>query len=88
MAKFQPVTVTGLRKVARDAVEVTLAPQAPDQFHFEPGQYLTFSKIFDGVELRRSYSICSGPDFRQFRAGFPSARARIPARAPVREGKL
>ena len=62
MAKFQPVTVTGLRKVARDAVEVTLAPQAPDRFHFEPGQYLTFSKMFDGVELRRSYSICSGPD--------------------------
>jgi len=30
-------------------------------FHFLPGQYLTLRTIIDGVEVRRSYSICSAP---------------------------
>ncbi len=61
MPKFHPLTVTELRPETRDAVVLTLTPQSGD-FSFIPGQYLTFRRDFDGVELRRCYSICAGAD--------------------------
>lgn len=64
MARFYDLTVTALRKTIRDAVVVTLQPDAGDAtaFEFRAGQYLTFRRDFDGIDLRRSYSICAGPD--------------------------
>lgn len=62
MARFHPLTVTDVRKTIRDAVIVTLAPENHADFNFVQGQYLTFRRDFDGTELRRSYSICSGLD--------------------------
>lgn len=61
-SRFLPLTVKDVRKTARDAVAVTLEPDDPDRFRFEPGQHLTFRREFDGEELRRNYSICSGLD--------------------------
>ena len=60
MARFHELTVTDVRKTIRDAVVVTLKPDDPATFDFIQGQYLTFRRDFDGEELRRSYSICSG----------------------------
>lgn len=62
MMQFHNLTVIKIEKTIRDAVVVTLAPEAPEHFSFVQGQYLTFRRMFDGVELRRSYSICSGCD--------------------------
>ena len=64
MSRFHNLTVTDVRKTIRDAVVVTLEPEAGDEaaFDFIPGQYLTFRHDFDGEELRRSYSICAGKD--------------------------
>ncbi|THH34710.1 2Fe-2S iron-sulfur cluster binding domain-containing protein [Aliishimia ponticola] len=62
MAKFHPLTVTDVKKTIRDAVIVTLQPENPADFAFAQGQYLTFRKDFDGTEVRRNYSICSGLD--------------------------
>ncbi|HBG97346.1 MAG TPA: phenylacetic acid degradation protein [Rhodobacteraceae bacterium] len=64
MARFYDLTVTDIRKTIRDAVAVTLATRPEDAaaFAFTQGQYLTFRRDFDGQELRRSYSICSGLD--------------------------
>ncbi len=64
MARFHPLKVTDVRRETRDAVVVTLAPRDEDKtlFDFTQGQYLTFRRDFDGEELRRSYSICAGPD--------------------------
>ncbi|MEL6532461.1 MAG: 2Fe-2S iron-sulfur cluster-binding protein [Pseudomonadota bacterium] len=59
MPRFHEMTVTDIDKTIRDAVVVTLDPDGAD-FSFTPGQYLTFRRDFDGEELRRSYSICSG----------------------------
>lgn len=36
-------------------------------YAFKPGQYLTLRTTFDGEEVRRSYSICSGPDDGEIR---------------------
>ncbi len=62
MAQFHPLTVTDVKKTIRDAVIVTLKPENPQQFAFTQGQYLTFRRDFDGTEVRRNYSICSGLD--------------------------
>jgi ring-1,2-phenylacetyl-CoA epoxidase subunit PaaE len=71
MSRFHPLEVTDVRKETRDAVVVTLRPRAQDAhlFDFTQGQYLTFRKEFDGVELRRSYSICAGKDEGVLRVG-------------------
>jgi len=62
MPRFHPLQVTDIRRDTRDAVIVTLHPEASDSFHFIPGQYLTFRQHIDGQELRRSYSICCTPE--------------------------
>ena len=36
-------------------------------YSFTPGQYLTLRTTMDGEEIRRSYSICSGPDDGELR---------------------
>jgi ring-1,2-phenylacetyl-CoA epoxidase subunit PaaE len=62
MAQFFPLTVTDIHHTIRDAVVLTLRPEDPAQFEFIQGQYLTFMRDFDGIELRRNYSICAGLD--------------------------
>ena len=71
MSRFHPLTVTDVRRDTRDAIVVTLAPQDDDRgaFEFTQGQYLTFRRDFDGQELRRCYSICSGRDDGVLRVG-------------------
>jgi len=62
MPRFHPLTVTDVHRTIRDAVVVTLQPDDADAFRFTQGQYLTFKQDFDGTELRRNYSICTGVD--------------------------
>lgn len=71
MARFLPLEVSDVRRETRDAVVVTLKPQAEDAdaFDFIQGQYLTFRRKFDGEELRRSYSICAGRNEGALRVG-------------------
>lgn len=69
MPRFYPLTVTDVQRTIRDAIVVTLEPSDKDAFTFIPGQYLTFRKDFDGIELRRSYSICAGRDENKLQVG-------------------
>jgi ring-1,2-phenylacetyl-CoA epoxidase subunit PaaE len=69
MARFHPLTVTGVHKTIRDAVVLTLDPPEGTDFEFIQGQYLTFRRNFDGAELRRSYSICAGLDDGMLQVG-------------------
>ncbi|MGF3026226.1 1,2-phenylacetyl-CoA epoxidase subunit PaaE [Methylobacterium aquaticum] len=71
MARFYPLDVADIRRETRDAVVLTLKPRDGDAevFAFTQGQYLTFRRAFDGVELRRSYSICAGRDEGALRVG-------------------
>ncbi len=54
---------------APDAISMTFAiPQdLAGDYGFQPGQYLTLRTTMDGEEVRRSYSICSGPDDGELR---------------------
>lgn len=71
MARFHPLQVIDVHRDTRDAVVVTVKPSAEQSelFEFIPGQYLTFRRDFDGEELRRSYSICSGIQDGTLRVG-------------------
>src|SRR6195952_3480636 len=67
--RFHRLAVNDLRREAADAVSMTFAiPQElTDDYRFAPGQYLTLRTTMDGEEVRRSYSICSGPDDGELR---------------------
>jgi len=71
MARFHNLKVTDIQKDTRHAVIITLQPEAEDadKFKFIQGQYLTFKKAFEGEEIRRSYSICSGVNDNKLRVG-------------------
>lgn len=58
---FAPLTVTSVDHDTDDSVIVTFdhRPATDHDFTFDHGQHLTLRRTFDGVEIRRSYSICS-----------------------------
>ncbi len=59
---FRPLRVAAIDHDTNDSVVVTFDRRG-ERVRFEHGQHLTLRREFDGVELRRSYSICSrAPD--------------------------
>src|SRR5437870_5700593 len=67
--RFHRLAVNDLRREAPDAVSLTFAipKELSEVYSFAPGQYLTLRTTMDGEEVRRSYSICSGPDDGELR---------------------
>jgi ring-1,2-phenylacetyl-CoA epoxidase subunit PaaE len=63
MRDFLPITIITVNRETDEAISVTLAipDEARAAFQFKPGQNLIVRRMFDGEELRRNYSICSGP---------------------------
>ncbi len=62
-ARWHELTVSAIEPLTDDAVAVTLAvpTELADTFAFAAGQHLTLRHEVDGVDLRRSYSICVSP---------------------------
>ncbi len=58
---FHELPVAQVDRLCADAVAVTfdVPPHLADTFAFAAGQYLTLRQDVDGVEERRSYSICA-----------------------------
>ncbi|QWF78363.1 1,2-phenylacetyl-CoA epoxidase subunit PaaE [Amycolatopsis sp. CA-230715] len=58
---FHPLTVASVRRLCDDAVAVTfeVPPDLAERYDFRPGQSLTLRREIDGVDQRRSYSICA-----------------------------
>ena len=67
--RFHRLAVNDLRRETADAVSMTFAipRELAGDYSFLPGQYLTLRTSMDGEEVRRSYSICSGPDDGELR---------------------
>ncbi|MCT2585628.1 1,2-phenylacetyl-CoA epoxidase subunit PaaE [Actinophytocola gossypii] len=63
MPTFHQLPVARVDRLCADAVAVTFAvpPELASEFAFRAGQYLTLRQEVDGVEERRSYSICASP---------------------------
>ena len=60
-AGFSMLRVAAVDRLTADSVAVTLdVPEGlADRFRFRPGQHLTLRRVVDGVDLRRTYSVCS-----------------------------
>ncbi|OFB35844.1 phenylacetic acid degradation protein [Mycolicibacterium sp. (ex Dasyatis americana)] len=58
---FRTVRVADIQQLCDDAVAITFAvpDEHRDEFSFAPGQSVTLRRTIDGVEQRRTYSICS-----------------------------
>jgi len=67
--RFHRLAVSDLRRETPDAVSLSFAipGELAEDYRFSPGQYLTLRTMMDGEEVRRSYSICSGPDDGELR---------------------
>ena len=62
-ATFNTLTVSDVRALTKDSVEVSFAipPELQDDYDYIPGQYVALRATIDGQEVRRSYSICDVP---------------------------
>ncbi|NKZ07826.1 phenylacetate-CoA oxygenase/reductase subunit PaaK [Actinomadura latina] len=60
-AGFHALRVAGVERLCDDAVAVTfdVPPALAGAYAFRPGQFLTLRRVIDGIEERRSYSICA-----------------------------
>ena len=67
--RFHDLTVAQVRRETAGCVSVAFeVPEAlADAYRFVQGQFLTLRRDFDGEEVRRSYSICSGRDEDELR---------------------
>ncbi len=64
MRQFHSLKIKSIQRETRDSVRIAL--RVPDELQTEyqylPGQHLPFELELDGKKLRRTYSICSGPN--------------------------
>ena len=67
--RFHRLAVNDLRRETPDAISLTftIPKELASDYSFAPGQYLTLRSTMHGEEVRRSYSICSGPDDGELR---------------------
>jgi ring-1,2-phenylacetyl-CoA epoxidase subunit PaaE len=67
--RFHRLTIRDLKRETADAVSIAfdVAGGLGPDYRFTPGQYLTLRATIDGEDMRRSYSICSGPDDGELR---------------------
>ena len=67
--RFHGLVIAEARRETKDAITVAfeVPPHLAADYRFEPGQYLTLRTTLDGEEVRRSYSICSGPEEDELR---------------------
>lgn len=63
MARMHELKVKDVHKETSDSivVEFEVPDELKERFRFHQGQYVTLKKEIDGEEVRRNYSICSGP---------------------------
>jgi ring-1,2-phenylacetyl-CoA epoxidase subunit PaaE len=67
--RFHCLAIRDVKRETADAISMTFAipEELAENYDFSPGQYLTLRTTMDGEEVRRSYSICSGPDDGELR---------------------
>ena len=64
--QFNALTIAAVRRETADAMSFALrVPESSrEAYRFRPGQHLVVRGVLDGEEVRRTYSICSGPNDR------------------------
>lgn len=69
--EFHPLTVAEVRPETDDSVSITfdVPDELQDEFRHTPGQHVVVRADLDGVDVRRSYSICTAPGNGALRIG-------------------
>jgi ring-1,2-phenylacetyl-CoA epoxidase subunit PaaE len=60
---FRPLTILDIRKETDDCISVSfvIPEEWKEEFNYQAGQNITLRSKINGEDIRRSYSICSGP---------------------------
>ena len=68
-AHFHSLTIKAIKKETPDCVSIsfTVPENLEEEFLFREGQNITLRKTFDGVEQRRSYSVCNAPHEKELK---------------------
>ncbi|MFN4234404.1 MAG: 1,2-phenylacetyl-CoA epoxidase subunit PaaE [Bacteroidia bacterium] len=63
MAKFNTLRIKDIHRETADCVSVAfeIPEHLKSEYKFIQGQYITLKRLFNGEDVRRSYSICSSP---------------------------
>ncbi len=71
MSAFHSLKIADKRIETPNAVSLSFEVPSDirEKFQFTPGQYLTIAHTINGVELRRSYSLCSSSNSNEWRIG-------------------
>ncbi len=58
---FHRLRVAAVDPLTSDSAALTfdVPPELAEEYRFRPGQHLTLRRVVDGVDLRRTYSVCS-----------------------------
>ena len=66
---FRRLRVADVRRETAECLSIALdvPPDLTEDFRYLPGQYLTFRTVLDGLEVRRSYSLCTAPGDNEMR---------------------
>lgn len=77
--QFYPLTVSQLRHLTDDSVEVSFAVPASleGRFAYQPGQYVAVRAQIDGREVRRSYSLCALPQPGSIKVAIKKGRGGV-----------
>ncbi|MEH0059942.1 phenylacetate-CoA oxygenase/reductase subunit PaaK [Auritidibacter ignavus] len=69
--RFHDLTVSDIRELTDEAVEVSFAVPAElrAEFSYIPGQHIALRTTIADTEIRRSYSLCARPDGKTLRIG-------------------
>jgi ring-1,2-phenylacetyl-CoA epoxidase subunit PaaE len=61
MARFHTLPVAAVDRLTDDSVALTLTvpEELREAYRYAPGQHLALRRLVDGVEIRRTYSICA-----------------------------
>ncbi len=70
--------ISHIERLTQDSVRLDLNPLEENiDFSYKAGQYITFSHIHEGKEIRRSYSLCSSPDESRISVGIKEVEGGI-----------
>jgi ring-1,2-phenylacetyl-CoA epoxidase subunit PaaE len=72
--KFHALTVADVRQETDDTVSIafTIPEELRVDYQYKAGQYLTLRATINGEDLRRSYSICTSPNEKEWRVAIKS----------------
>jgi ring-1,2-phenylacetyl-CoA epoxidase subunit PaaE len=76
---FYKLKIQNIRQETADCISISF--DIPDDlkpvFSYQAGQYLTFSTVINGEEIRRSYSLCSSPLDNEWRVAIKRVEGGI-----------